>query len=166
MVNGFWLGPPTFGRGSFILQSLTFWKGFCGYFYFLHFRAQIWYNQLVILLHKWKLLLSIVAEILLFFFRIIGALKIYNISYDRIDHFDPILKMDIIISRAMDDEEFSFYPIRKIKWWILIITFRIFCGVNNAVQRLLKKARNNVRLELKILEGYLFLSCNWNEWNN
>jgi len=50
------------------------------------------------------------------FFRITGALKIYNISSDRIDHFDPILKMDIIISRAMDDEEFSFYPIRKIKW--------------------------------------------------
>ena len=48
------------------------------------------------------------------FVRIIGALKIYIILYHGFDHFDAILKMDIIISSAMDDEEFSFYSIRKI----------------------------------------------------
>jgi len=48
------------------------------------------------------------------FVRIVGALKIYIIPYHAFDHFDAILKMDVIISRAMDNEEFSFYPIRKI----------------------------------------------------
>ena len=36
------------------------------------------------------------------FVRIIGALKIYIISYHRFDHSDAILKMHIIISRAME----------------------------------------------------------------
>ena len=97
-------------------NRLHFEKAFAVIFYFFAFSCSDLVQPVGHLTPQMKVAIINRCRNTVIFFRITGALKIYNISSDRIDHFDPILKMDIIISRAMDDEEFSFYPIRKIKW--------------------------------------------------
>jgi len=92
-------------------------KGFCRHFTaFYIFVAQILVQPVSHFAPQMKAGIISRPRNTVIFVRIVGALKIYIIPYHGFDHFDAILKMDIIISRAMDDEEFSFYPIRKIKW--------------------------------------------------